>query len=431
MRRLAVLFLFASFTACAPAPDDPELERLAAESARTSDVDTLRNAIAALRAATRWQDRVAIAKKFMNDTAYSGGFPIVDGGRLVFVHFDERGEGSFSVAGDFNGWDAAALRLNQPVAGFPFYYRVVMAEGNLAGLRYKLVRGGQTWFADPAARSFDWDSYGEISYIAPPADRSHIERWPGFGVGSRLTPRDIFVYVPAAEGPLPVLYAHDGQNLWPRGWQAKQAADQAIDAGLRPFLLVAIPNTPARMSEYTHVEDDIGIVTGGRGGIYVDFLADALKPFIDTRYPTDPAREQTGILGSSLGGLISLYAVWRRPDVFAHGASFSGTVGWGSIGRAEETVVDLYAASAPADVTLYVDSGGGPGDGCVDTDGDGLHDDGDGSDNYCENLDFLDVVHDLDIPVVEVWDEGAPHNEAAWAERLPGALWLWFPGPAE
>ena len=67
--------------------------------------------------------------------------------------------------------DAAALRLSQPVAGFPFYYRVVMAEGNLAGLRYKLVRGGQTWFADPAARSFDWDSYGEISYVTPPADR--------------------------------------------------------------------------------------------------------------------------------------------------------------------------------------------------------------------------------------------------------------------
>jgi enterochelin esterase-like enzyme len=373
---------------------------------------------------------MAIADKYLNDTAYSGGLPIVEDRRVIFVFLDDAPRTrSLTVAGDFNDWNASSDPMIAAVSGFPFYYRVVSTDGgDLSGVRYKFVRNGREWLADPEARRFEHDDFGEISFVASPADRAHLERWPDFGVGAAVAERTLEVFVPAGEGPFPVIYAQDGQNLWPGGWRADQAANAAIAEGVPPFLIVAVPNSPARFDEYTQVEDEVGGLTGGGADLYVDFLVDAVKPFIDSRYATLPAREHTAVLGSSLGGLVSLYAAWLRPDVFGAAASFSGTVGWGSIALEGETIVDLYR-DAPPDTFLYVDSGGSGGTtGCRDSDGDGLHDDGNGRDNYCENLDLLEVVRAAELDVVYRWVEGQPHNEASWASRLPGALRDWFPG---
>jgi hypothetical protein len=419
------LVLLLCVVGCAPS-EDAGLDLLASTGAARTDVDALRDTVRALRTATTFDERMSIARRFMNDTAYSGGFPLVEPRRLAFAFLDERVH-AVSVAGDFNGWSASAGTMTAAVAGFPFYYRVVNTDGrSLAGSRYKIVRDGREWLADPAARSFEFDGYGEISFVQPPLDRSHLERWPDFGVGSAVLERSLQVYVPAGAGPFPVIYANDGQNLWPGGWRMKDAADAAIADGVHPFLVVAVPNSPERFDEYTHVADDIGFVTGGAADSYLGFLVDAVKPFVDARYPTRPGREDTAILGSSLGGLVSLYAGWRYPDVFGAAASFSGTVGWGSIGVSEATVVDFYA-DHPAEVSLYVDSGGGPGTGCVDSDGDGLHDDGNGNDNYCENVDFVAAARASGLDVVYRYTRDASHNEAAWALRLPGALRDWFP----
>lgn len=128
-------------------------------------------------------------------------------------------------------------------------------------------------------------------------------------------------------------------------------------------------------------------------------------------------------MGSSLGGLVSLYIGLRHPDAFGHIASMSGTISWGSIGASNPTIIDAYAEQPPIGLRIYLDSGGDEGLGCPE----------DGSDNYCGNVELADTLRGLgwvdEQDLVYRWDPGAPHNEAAWATRLLPALLDWWPEP--
>jgi hypothetical protein len=113
-----------------------------------------------------------------------------------------------------------------------------------------------------------------------------------------------------------------------------------------------------------------------------------------------------------------MYIAWLHPDVFGHAASMSGTFGWGTIGLDNDTMADLFAATPPDGVVIYVDSGGGgpcPG----------------GEDNYCPTLELADLLRDLgwtdEVDLFYRFDAGAQHNEAAWAARFPDLLTAWFP----
>jgi pimeloyl-ACP methyl ester carboxylesterase len=307
---------------------------------------------------------------------------------------------------------------------------------------YKFVRGG-VYAADPSARRYGYDQFGEYSLLSHDAQRSHLERWPSFGAGSpTFTKRPLLVYVPPAGGSakLPVIDMHDGQNLFDPGamgggWGVQGRFDAAIASGAaRRAFVVGVPNSSDRFDEYTPSPDNLEGVgaVGGEGSAYVAFLADHIKPFVDGRYPTLRDRANTAVLGSSLGGLISLYAAQRRPDVFGFAGSMSGTCGWGSIGARNPTIVDLYQQKLPVDV--YLDSGGDDGGGCFDGDGDGLRDDNpEADDNLCETLDLRQRLLNLgwregsDLTYRLAW--GQPHNEAAWGARLPGLWHDWFPGP--
>ncbi|HEU4406010.1 MAG TPA: alpha/beta hydrolase-fold protein [Polyangiaceae bacterium] len=382
---------------------------------------------------------------FLNDQAYSaGGFPLREGNRAAFAYFDATNQtSSVAVAGDFNGWNPGAGPMTRAISGLGFFYRVVTFASFPAGQSiYKFVKGG-AYFADPSARRYGYDQFGEYSLLSHDPGKSRLERWPGFGAGSpTFAKRPLLVYVPPAggAGALPVLYMHDGQNLFdPKavggGWGVQGTFDAMIAAGAaRRALVVGVPNSAARFDEYTpttDVIDGLGTV-GGKGDAYVSFLVDHIKPFVDGRYPTLRDRANTGVLGSSLGGLISLHAARRRPDVFGFAGSMSGTCGWGSIGAQNPTVVFQYQQKLP--VSIYLDSGGDDGGGCFDADGDGMRDDnGEADDNFCENRDMLDRLRALGwrdgVDLTYRLDGGAPHNEAAWRGRLPGALHDWFPRP--
>jgi predicted alpha/beta superfamily hydrolase len=221
-----------------------------------------------------------------------------------------------------------------------------------------------------------------------------------------------------AEPPTHFLYAQDGQNLFGPGvsWHLQDGAGPRT-------LLVGIDSTRARWAEYTHVEDDLGSgPVGGDAIAYVDFLRSAVRPFVEARYGT-PSR--VGILGSSLGGLVSYYAVLRSPGEYDFVASLSGTMGWGSIGpgRRGGTILEAFAAlPACPGVRFYLDSGGAGAD-CADLDGDGIEDDVDGGDNYCENVQLRDVLQALGCTDVHhVWAPNAPHHESAWWGRAPAIL---------
>lgn len=138
--------------------------------------------------------------------------------------------------------------------------------------------------------------------------------------GKGIKPRDVIVWLPPgyyeSEEHYPVLYMHDGQNVFDPAtstfgvdWQIDEAADTLIGKNyIRPIIIVAIYNTPDRSKEYS--DNDTGYA-------YMDFLVNNLKPMIDSTYRTKPGRENTVTGGSSLGGLISFMIPWHHPDIFS------------------------------------------------------------------------------------------------------------------
>jgi predicted alpha/beta superfamily hydrolase len=240
--------------------------------------------------------------------------------------------------------------------------------------------------------------------------------------------RDLVVYVPAGydEQParrFPVLYMHDGQNLFDPAtsfipgmdWKVAQTADQLIAAGaLQPLIVVGIYNAgKARIQEYT--PSKAPRMGGGRADQYARFLLNELIPFIQREYRVDSAARSTGIGGSSLGGLLSLYLGLKFSDVFGRIAALSPSVWWDQR-ILLRIAAALKLASRPR---IWLDVGTKEG-----AANEGPHIVGDVEQ-------FRDLLlekgwrlgHDLHYQCVQ----GAGHDEAAWAQRVGPFLQFLYP----
>lgn len=345
--------------------------------------------------------------------AWSGGLPVRGAsGAWLFV---TQADAEWRLAGDFNDWSPMEMSRS----GDLLWAEVEVPDP--AGAGYKFV-AGDTWRADPLARHYDYDANGAISYVTAPA-RAHLQRWPALE-GRGLVPRDVNVWVPAGEGPWPVLYAHDGQNLFDPaalggGWRLREAV-----AGLdRPILVVGVDHGGVdRIDEYAHTTDVYGgEPIGGKGDALRDLLDLDLRPHIEATYGSTGF---DGLIGSSMGGLSSLHIALDRPGRFDFVASMSGSLWFGRLGASNPSMQELWSAAPPSGVIVYADSGGDSGgDGCTDPDGDGLfEDDPNDSDGYCVTRAFVDALAEGGFTWGEDlhhWHEpGAPHSEAAWAARV-------------
>jgi hypothetical protein len=322
------------------------------------------------------------------------GWPAPVEGGWLFVTSEA---GDWSVAGDFDDWTGEAMTREDG-----FSWVVLDVQG-----AYKFT-DGVDWIADPWSRAYTYDDNGEMSLLEP--EEAHLERL--FSVHDRT----IRAWIPAGE-ITHTLYAQDGQNLFDPeafwgGWHLQESAPDGM-------LIVGIDNTDARFDEYTHVADLLyGDWYGGEGDAYADWMRDELRPLVAATWGE---AGPVGLLGSSLGGLISLHAAGRDEGEYAFAASMSGTLGWGSIGADNETMIERYAAAGHRDTAIYLDSGGS-GD-CFDSDGDGIEDDDPAaSDNYCETLQMRDTLeaagYEFDVDLWHWWEEDAEHNEAYWADRV-------------
>ncbi len=339
-----------------------------------------------------------------------GGLPVrTTSGTFLFACLC--GDGDWMLAGDHDGWTGSPMER----AGELWWIEVPIEDPD--GSLYKFT-DGTDWIADPLARRYGYDEFGEYSLVR--ASAAHLERWhdvTGEGAAADLRPRDLEVWVPEDGAFTHVLYAQDGNNLFDPeapwgGWRL----DESLPGGM---LVVGIDNTVDRDAEYTHTTDVIdGETLGGDGAAYAALVEETIRPMMEAAYGEGDA---TGLMGSSLGGLISFYAAHLYEDRYAMAISLSGTMGWGSIGADNPTMLDLYAEAGHRSTALYLDSGG---DGtCWDADGDGLEDDDpDATDNYCENRQFADLLADIGYTwEVDLWhwhEPGATHDEAAWAERV-------------
>lgn len=180
---------------------------------------------------------------------------------------------------------------------------------------------------------------------------------PAFASAYLPDKRDIIVYVPPGydrhpDRTYPVLYLQDGQNLFdPRTsfipgqtWEVREHADAAIRAGeVEPLIIVGIYNTEHRMAEYTHERNwQHG---GGEAAQYGLTLTREILPFIASQYRVRTDRDSTGLGGSSLGGLVSLYLGLRYATWFGKLALLSPSVWWNHrsiLGYLNERAPDIW-----------------------------------------------------------------------------------------
>lgn len=168
-----------------------------------------------------------------------------------------------------------------------------------------------------------------------------LERFAGFPTRN-TSRRNVDVWLPPAYASqpgsrFPVVYMHDGQNLFDPAlafggvdWGIDEAVNRLVTAGILPgVIVVGIWNSPQRWRDYMParpltdpraavLRETFAYQNGGDplSDGYLRFLVEELKPAIDQRYRTLPEREHTFVLGSSMGGLISLYALVEYPEVF-------------------------------------------------------------------------------------------------------------------
>lgn len=174
-----------------------------------------------------------------------------------------------------------------------------------------------------------------------PADNPRLRTIHNFDSAYLDPERDIAIWLPVAYGTdparrFPVLYMHDGQNLFDPHtsyvpgctWRAHATADRVVREQIaEPVILVGINNTGhSRMAEYTPTRD--WRHGGGQGPLYARLLVDELKPLIDTNLRTLTGPADTGLAGSSLGGLISLAIGLDYPQIFGRLGVLSPSVWW-------------------------------------------------------------------------------------------------------
>ena len=240
--------------------------------------------------------------------------------------------------------------------------------------------------------------------------------------------RTIYVWLPPSyaetEKAYPVLYMHDGQNLFDEGlsangeWGVDEALTELAAEGIE-VIVVGIPNIGGtRANEYSPYENKRW--GDGYADTYLEFLVHIVKPMIDGDFRTKSQPVNTGTMGSSMGGLVSLYAGFAT-DVF------------GKIGAVSpffvpfpEKIAGMVHTAPPRNVKIYMDVG---------TDEARNMDLGIDkkilSRQYLETVRYMrDVLiqkgYDSDASLMYVEDLDAIHHETAWRKRLPDALRFLF-----
>ena len=280
---------------------------------------------------------------------------------------------------------------------------------------------------DPQA---SWRDYAEIHPAGAQATTGTVKMWQDLYSPQLHNQRDILVHLPPSyavgERRYPVLYMHDGQNLFDETtsyagkWRVDETMSELAAEGIEA-IVVGSPNAGEQRSrEYIPFPDPH--TTPVAGDAYAAFIVETVKPLIDRDFRTLPDRTHTGIAGSSLGGLISLYAFFRYPKVFGLAGAFSPAFGAGC------ELIYPFVRNAPiAPGRIYIDAGtrevvGGPmGKGITEAEGKAL------ARHYLQSVRRMrDLLgrkgYRKEADLLYVEDKGGTHHESAWAARLPDAL---------
>ncbi len=346
----------------------------------------------------------------------------VDSGQPVFI------------AGNFNDWKAGDEQYRMKQEGPGFFTYTFAGKHLLPGqLEYKYHRGD--W------QSVELDDYGNTVQNRRLETRSveeahdSVPRWrkgglaydpaylpeiqvisEEFEIPQLIKTRRIAALLPydyqESRKHYPVLYLQDGQNLFddfaPFGnWAVDKKLAVMAERGLGDIIIISIDHAEKeRIEEFTPSHRTR--LGSGNGKKYVRFLADTLKGHVDKHFRTLPGREHTGIGGSSMGGLISIYAGLVYPEVFGKLLIFSP-----SLWVMPNIHFHFLGFNDPQDMDIYLYGGE------------------DESANMVPNIRrFTKAFEDSGNAHIKFKlsiDPQGKHNEARWGEEFPRALeWLFF-----
>ncbi|HEY8239936.1 MAG TPA: alpha/beta hydrolase-fold protein [Kiritimatiellia bacterium] len=331
--------------------------------------------------------------------------------------------GNHPTLGD---WSTTAVPLQKQKDGS--WTKTVMVPAGMV-LEYKITRG--TWESEAVGE--DQQIPGNATHKATKADTITIKvaSWSDDFTrgqqqitgkveyhramqGEGILPRDVVVWLPpgyatSVDRRYPVLYMHDGQNCFDpvtsfagADWQVDEEATRLIkDGTLRELIVVAIYNTPDREVEYSR---------SPQGDAYMKWMAESLKPFIDRSYRASTTYDQTAVMGSSLGGLISFLLAWNYPDVFGQAACLSPAFNY----KSDLTKEIAAYQGARKEIRVYIDNGGQGVDAKLQP----------GCEAMVAALKKQGFIQGKDLDVF--YDPKAEHAERAWARRVYRPLLFMF-----
>lgn len=264
------------------------------------------------------------------------------------VHILKKTPDSLFIAGNFNDWNPKGTIFNlKRMDSLTYFISMNLPKGHH---EFKITRG--SWGkveskndGKPVANrtlnldvdtSMDltianWaDNFKQIKEEYHFGDHVHIID-SAFFMPQLNKHRRVWIYLPKgyakSRKKYPVIYMHDGQNLFhanpPRAeeWAVDSVMDSLIREGAKEMIIVGVDHGGKdRLKEYNPYDSQYG---KGEGKAYVSFLVETLKPFIDSKYRTLKDVKNTSIAGSSMGGLISMYAIAEYPKVFGSAGVFS------------------------------------------------------------------------------------------------------------
>lgn len=335
-----------------------------------------------------------------------------------------RSRGRLSLRGGSAGLDWDADRGPDEVDGDVSTFR--LSVPHFDPVQVKLVREDGAWMLGRNAVI----GRGDAVVLRPAFDRSTGELsslrtielpWGGaLHVRVRLPPS----YREQDQQRYPVLYSQDGQSIWSDGtdpygtWGLDRVLDELWDVGaMDEIIVVSIDTGEGRIERLTPVPDPVH--GGGQGADHLRGMVEVLKPLIDAEYRTRPERASTALLGSSLGGLFSLWAAWTRPDVFGGAICLSPSFWWG-----ERFMLDLVSGgTCPSPrPNLYLDSGAAASG--VEYDAstrDGVHD------TRATYQALREHCYELGDDLFLLSWTGHHHDARSWSARVSTPLQLFFP----
>lgn len=338
------------------------------------------------------------------------------------------------IAGSFNGWNPQDEKCKFALENNKTYY--LSLPLNPGAHEFKITRGG--WDKVECAKGGQGIANRKITVPNDKGDldmemQLTIEEWQdrfpskprvstaskrvqiidtAFWIPQLKRTRRIWIYLPQeyevrTNHRFPVLYMHDGQNVFDdaTSFSGEWGIDEYLDTmGIRESIVVAIDHGgDKRMTEYNPYDNER--FGKGEGNAYVDFIVKTLKPFIDKKYRTLKERKYTLIAGSSMGGLISMYAALRYPKVFGGVGVFSPAF-WIS---GAKIFNDIKSKGKKVKANIYLYAGKQESNQMVP--------------DMLRALQVMSAVSKSKIKSV-IRDEGK-HNEATWRKEFPdGYAWM-------